>query len=401
MSMFDSDHDDPESLIADAAFLLPQLGPALARLRVSIREPRPGDPSTAFVSEHGDVVLTTDVPTEDRQFILLHECMHMVTHYFASAQGIADEDLPRWNRASDRWINACLKDILAGSTTNVPGDALLPKQEQWTWTIEQLFEAEARQRGDAERGRGGKGAGKLKAGQGCGMPKGTVKGDPGDEGNGDGQGGGTDVVDEMAARQIAAGIGSVLGRFADLIVTPPPRALRRDILREAVASASGHGRPRSTFARLGRRSNPTTPRPGKSRRQPKVVVVVDISGSMYPDLPEIVAEAEDLANIATVHLILHDTEVLYSGKVKKAELRKAIRQGGGTSFGPALAEAAKVATTGMMGAAVVHFTDGYCCDPWPAAVVPCSYVGMTADSRAEPPGNWRVRRLKGAKDRAP
>lgn len=374
---------DPEDLLSELAFRCPEIGPAISRVSIKWDDSVP----TACVHIDGRILINPELADIAVQ-VVAHEVMHLVGEHFV------DMPAPQWdpllsNIAGDIWLNGILQDMMP----------------QLEWPKNWLYPADAAQRDMTareiyERIKSSAKTAKVGLGSGCGIVG------PKDQGSGQGQGmpgldkaaGGTgsqNPVDQAAASAVMAGIGSVLPRVNNAITPPPPKTSIPEVLREAAKASAGHTKPRSTFARLGRRSTPMVPRRGRVKRGPAVVVVVDVSGSMYSDLENIRRECVGLAKRAKVHLILHDCKVLFSGQVGVDEMVKRINVAGGTAFDDAYAEAGRVLRKWNLQAAVVHFTDGEVGHwPQPPAPVP-AYAGVTTKAMA--PAPWKTRHIDGGR----
>lgn len=364
---------DTEDLLGELAFRCPELGPAISRVSVRWDDSVP----TACVDWHGHIRINPDLAAVAVQ-VLAHEVMHLVGEHFI------DMPAPQWdpmlaNIAGDIWLNGILQDLMP--RLDWPDNWLYPEDAaQRDMTARELYEHVKK---TAKRV-------KVGLGSGCGVegPKGDAEGQGSTQGP---QGKDANPIDRATAGAVMAGIGSVLPRVDSAITPPPPRCSIPDVLREAARSSAGFTKPRATFSRLGRRSTPMVPRRGRLKRGPAIVVIVDVSGSMYQDLPRIREECVGLANRAKVHLILHDCEVLFSGRVGKDKIAQKINVAGGTEFDKAYAEAAKVIKAWNGQGAIVHFTDGEVGRwPGPPAPVPC-YAGVTTGHTAPTP--WRTRHL--------
>lgn len=360
---------DPEDLLSELAFRCPELGPALARVRVTWDTSIP----TACVDGAGHVKINPALADIAIQ-ILAHEIMHLVGEHFVDMPPPAYDPLGA-NIAGDIWLNGILQELMP--QLEWPADWLYPNSDQRTMTAREIYASF-----------GGKAKGKPKLGAGCGVEGGNPT-------PADGQGveatDSANPVDRATAGAVMAGIGSCLPRVDNMITPPPPRTSIPEVLQEAAKAASGHTRPQATFTRLGRRSTPMVPRRGRRKWGPAIVVIVDISGSMSSYLDRIRRECIGLAKRAKVHLILHDAAVLFSGRVGMDDIVKRISPAGGTSFHAAFVEAGRVLRDWNLQGAVVHFTDGEV-DTWggPPAAVPC-YAAVVTSATAPVP--WRTRRL--------
>lgn len=388
-----------EALLAELAMRTPELAPALARIEMNVVTDgefasRVGRPGIAAIRRNGVGYITdkfADEDAEDVKMVLAHEALHLVVERVARIEDMAggawDGDYPRANIATDRWINQILVDVGICAKEQVEKfHGVLPQLGHEQNDVMDIWRAERAQKKS-------QGAGQAMAG--C---------NPGDlpgegEGDQDAQDGGQDPQDVRAhqeAHSILAGMASQSPALRKLIAPPPPKARWQDVMREAASCARGLGggvRPTTTRAKLGRRSQEEIPRPGIRTRKPQLVVVVDISGSMSGLLDEVLAESDAISSLAHVHLVLHDAKVLFSGQYKKG--RDKIAPAGGTTFAPAIYEAARVAEKWDGESVVVHLTDGCPCDEWPE--VPTAfrvgYVAIFGGYEVKGPGRWRTRHV--------
>lgn len=362
---------DLEDLLSELAFRCPELAPAVARVSARWDEKI----ETAGVNAYGDIRINPKMADVALQ-VLAHEVMHLVgVHYFDMPSPPYDH--PVANIAADMWINAILEDMIP--------QVDWPKN--WVYATGNNRQKSAREI-YAEIYKKVKVVKIPGVGQGCGLEDGDDDG----EARGQGKSPAGNPINQAVAAGIMAGIGSVLPRVNTILVPPPPQSSIPEVLREAASAGHGHRNKRSTFSRLGRRSTPEVPRRGKINRGPCLVVIVDVSGSMYGELEQIRKECAYLAGHARVHLILHDTEVLFTGRVGVDECTKRIEAGGGTEFSKAFHEADKVLKSWSGPGCVVHFTDGEVGDwPPPPAGTP-AYAAICGNSIVAP-APWRTRHL--------
>lgn len=384
--------DRVEYLLAEVAIQVPELAPALARISLEEMSPEQilqntgGATHVAYIHLNGrggiSSKLIDDNPSTAKM-VIGHEALHLVCERVARIEDLSgpqwDGDYRRANIAADRWINQILVDL--GITTPAAVNELggvLPGKGQEEWDLLELWRAE------------GKGRGKAQGGTMAGCAPSGSRQTPQDA-----QGGQEDIDRDQEAHSILAGLASMAPGLRRMVNPPPPSVRWQDVLHEAAAAARGAGmsnRPRVTRSKLGRRSSPEVPKPGQATRRPQLVVVVDISGSMSGLLDQVVGECEAIAKMAHTHLILHDSAVLFSGQYKKG--RDKITPCGGTDFGPAIAEAARVVKAWPGRSAVVHLTDGCPCGDWPDVPADFSsgYAGIFGGYTITAPGRWRTRR---------
>lgn len=389
-----------EGLLAELCMQVPDLAPALARLELDERphaELKAVDPSghgICTINLDGKGVIAQELlddSLEDAKMVIAHEGMHLITERAARIKDLAgpawDDDWNRANRAMDRWINQILIDL--GVCTReqvVKWNGCLPEAGREEWDLMDHWRAERPPPKNQ----------KPKPMAGC-APEGS--GDPED---GDGEEGdqSKETPEEAVQRQqeahsALAGMATHSAALRKMVTPPPPVVRWQDVLAEAAAAARGAGisqRPRVTRAKWGRRSTEDVPKPGKASKRPQLVVVVDVSGSMSGLLEEVVAETDQIGKHSHVHLVLHDSAVLFSGQYKKG--RDHIRPCGGTDFSPAIREAGRVVKEWPGRSVVVHLTDGMPCGEWPdvPADFSAGYAGIFGGYEIKGPGRWRTRR---------
>lgn len=388
-----------EALLAELAMQLPELAPALARLEFRVLDAAgvtsfAGIPTFAAMNFQGHGVILdkfVDGNPELVKMVLAHESLHLVCERVARVSDLAgpawDGDEMRANVALDRWINQILCDLGLATPERVNKiHGVLPKQGQEQADLMDIWRAEAKQQRKKVQGAmGGCAPQGRRPGEGEGNPSDGIQESPGEA-----------AQRHQEAHSILAGLASMSPTLAKIISPPPSKARWQDVIREAAACARGLGgglRPTTTRAKLGRRSSEAVPKPGIRTRRPQLVIVVDISGSMTGLLDKVVAESEALASMAHIHLVLHDAAVLFSGQYKKG--RDKIAPAGGTTFGPAVQEAARVAAAWDGESVVVHMTDGCPGDQWPD--VPsgfrAGYAAIFGGYDIKAPGRWRTRHI--------
>jgi predicted metal-dependent peptidase len=97
--------------------------------------------------------------------------------------------------------------------------------------------------------------------------------------------------------------------------------------------------------------------PGKRKKDTtKIAVAVDTSGSMWQDLPKVMAEVYEIAKHSEVWIIESDAEVKHC---YKADPKKLIdfSGGGGTKYQPAIDKAVEIGASGL-----IYLGDMDCCD---------------------------------------
>lgn len=386
--------DRIEGLIAELAIQVGEMAPALARLDLQelpseeIYRLTKGRSRLATISTQGRGVIASELLDDslsDAKMVIGHEAMHLVAERAARISDLAgpawDGDYTRSNMAADRWINQVLIDL--GICTKDQVDkwgGALPASGREEWDLMEHWRAEVSRKGSS-----GKGAKPM---AGCSPEEEDSEGESEESPE-------ESIQREQEAHSMLAGMASYSAAIRKMVAPPPPTVRWQDVLHEAAAAARGSGvsqRPRVTRAKWGRRSSEEIPKPGKASRKPQLVVIVDVSGSMSGLLDEVVAETDLIGRHSHVHLVLHDSAVLFSGQYKKG--RDQIRPCGGTDFAPAIAESATVVKNWPGRSVVVHLTDGIPCGDWPD--VPgdfaAGYSGIFGGYEIKGPGRWRSRR---------
>jgi predicted metal-dependent peptidase len=382
--------------------------PALSRLNIVEDRATP----TMSVQINGKVRVNPEWASKlgDQELagVLFHEIMHLMMNHAYRQEGrslmvqtASGSKVSLFNVTADMAINLVLREM----GVKLPEGAVYPPHGMEDKNAEQLYEVLSKEPEKAGIGRGaggkgqGNGEGPPQPTAGCGVEPGEDGGKGGDKGEGEqeGQGaGGEEATDwerewekvAVQARNIAAGTaaGNSLMKLFE-----KRQAMRwKQLLKSTVARAiAQHGRDEQSMLKRNRRSPARMIYPGWMSRKVSVGVIVDSSGSVSDEqLTQIVDEIVEIAKVgeARLYLVVHDHIVQFSGWVDgtaRERVAKNMRGRGGTAFTPAYEEMARVHRKFD---AVVHLTDGYPCETWPAP--PRNgrrfIVGLVADC----PGGW-------------
>lgn len=382
--------------------------PALSRLTITETTTCP----TMSVQMNGKVKVNPEfaarLPDQELAGVLFHEIMHLMMSHAFRVEGrtimcsTPMGSISLFNICADMAINLVLRDM----GVKLPDGAVYPPPGMEDLNAEQLYEALAKEpekagmgraqaRGGAGRGKqkqpGGGGGDEGEQGQGpqpcggCGVEPGDGEGegggggegDGGKDGQGQGQGEGPTTPEDwerewekvaVQARNIAAGTtaGNALARLFER-----RQAMRwKQLLKSTVARAvAQHGRDEQSMTRRNRRSPARIIYPGWMSRKVSVACIVDTSGSVSDEqLTQILSEVMDIAKVgeARIYLVTHDAQVQFSGWVdgtKRDQVARSFVGRGGTTFSVAYDELERVRRRFD---AVIHLTDGYPCEPWPA-----------------------------------
>lgn len=362
------------------------LAPALAALTpiVTTRVP------TAAVDRRGRLFLNPgwaqDLSDGEVNFVILHECLHMVLRHW-ERRGARDHAL--FNVAADLVINEAIAGLGVPGVT-MPADGL-DRVRVAPWipaghTTEEVYDL-LRDRGERLVGDA------THVGAGCGVD---------DAGDADVDDTGLSPGEWKNIAQTVAQLARHGGRsggpaLAALLTIPPARVAWRALLRELAASATSRaGRDVTTWARRSRRSPRRVVLPGRRTNDVRLAVIIDSSGSMSDaELAACVAETHAAVVAAGVraYLVVHDHEVRVRAWItphtKTADIGARVIGRGGTIFTPAYGA---VAALPEKFAAVVHFTDGFPCDPWPPRPHNCARAvcALTTQDRTVAPAGWRI-----------
>lgn len=365
------------------------LAPALAALQiVDVDLPQI---QTAAVDVRGRMFINADWCSKQTEaqarFTILHECLHLILRHHERVGG---RDPERWNIAGDLVINDAIPGLHGLDATPPAGVAdrktMFPEIPA-NLSVEEVYEL---LRGNAKAkptpGLVGAGCGVLDA-QGDGAAKGAEGLNPGEW---------RGIAQAVANAARAAGSGS--NALAPLLQIPPSRVPWQALLRELAATAiSRAGRDVVSWSRKSRRSPRQVFLPGTRTNDVRLAIIIDSSGSMSDgELAACVAETRAAIDAAGVraYLVVHDhvvhTKTWIAPGSGATEIAKQVIGRGGTLFGDAYEAVAAERTTF---AAVIHFTDGYPGDAWPARPLNCqrAVCALTPDGReAMVPTGWRV-----------
>jgi len=348
-------------------------------------------------------------PRSELGGVVAHELLHLALLHGDRELG---RDHDRWNEATDMAINQSLR----ASGIALPSRALYPPSDyRGPNTAEDLYEwlqsslpppsggpgAPGEGEGDGKPGDGPGGPKSIKdATQGCGVlrpgegpcPQGNAPGTPQDS-----QGPEVDWPQvAREAREAERSIGSGSG-ICDLLSPSPARINWRSILRHGFQRASEcRGRDSYTYARRSRRSPRVGPQfPGWVGHDPRVAIVIDVSGSMDREwISEIIGECVKLCGEyrSKAYLVTHTDRVTWSGWVKHGSCVGALAEACAFSGGTDAHGAYRAVGDAGKFDALIHFTD---CEigSWPenpARKLVIAAYGTSADCAELPPGAERI-----------
>lgn len=384
------------------------LAPALAALSILESPKLNAIIPTAAIDNRGRLYVNTEWASklDDGQsnFVILHECLHLVLRHW-ERRGSRDPYL--FNVAADLVINDAIPKL--GSLGATRPEKGLFRDVHTPWIAENLSAEEVYERLRANPDKQPKGD-KGQVGAGCGVEIVAVDadGDPVDQ---NGNKIGDDKLAEMGlspgewkniaqtVAQLAKQAGTSGGEaLAPLLNIPPSRVQWKALLRDlAAAAVSRAGRDVVSWAKRSRRAPRQIILPGTRTNDVRLAIIIDSSGSMSDsDLAACVAETHAAVNAAGIsaYLVVHDHEVRTKAWITPGsgvtDVSKKVVGRGGTLFGGAYAA---VAECREKFAAVVHFTDGYPGDAWPAKPANCgrAVCALTPDGlQAGIPDGWRV-----------
>ncbi len=310
----------------------------------------------------------------ERIFVLAHEICHLLLMH-ADRRGGRQVDL--WNFANDYAING---GLVAAGVGDRPDVGLFPPTEWEDLSSEQIYDELLR--------KGVQAPPTPSATNGCGLlgAQGNSKALPGE------------VTLEEArqhnpkwqqVRAQAKHIGTMSGNevLEKLFDIPPARVNWRNVVRRGAALAqAAQGYDAVSFAKRGRRSAAVGPQfPGWIGSQARVALCVDSSGSMYNDVPQVLAEAAALSRESeiAVFCVVHDDGVVWEGWFRPNErperMQKAIARGFG---GTCAEEAYRLVERQGRFDVFVHLTDCYL--EWPAPPKNCRKIIIGRINSSEP-----------------
>lgn len=333
--------------------------------------------------------------------VLVHELMHLALDHAGRARSIglvtpegkaADaEGCKIWNIAGDWCINERLRkdgiDLPKGAIyppRAYPDDRARTTEAFYYWIREQQSQQQPQggsggqsgdqgdqddQKSDPSSSAGG--PGDPQVGAGCGPRPTDHQGEPM---RGDASAPGlTPSEIRQLAREIRAsahqlGIGTGSSACLEALEPSEARLPWERLLRSGFDSANAKkGLDRPTYAKRSRRSPVGAVLPGWISTDPKIAIMIDVSGSMNRRwVARIVAEVEKLSGLyqAPAYLVTHTSDVCWEGWIgagKRADVASAVAFSGGTKARPAY-EA--IERAGKFDVAI-HFTDCEIEHEWP------------------------------------
>lgn len=321
--------------------------------------------------------------------VMAHEMLHLVLQHHT--RGLL-YDKWMWNVATDMCINQALRD----DKIKLPNDCFYPPneyiQQGGELYAEMLFEW--LKKNDSWLPKNKNGEGQASPGAGCAVLDPDGSGDKPGEGQ-DADGNASPDWRQVAidARAMAQSAGRGSSSIAHLLSPRQPKINWKKVLKAGIDLAfSKPGRDFQTFSRRHRRSPAEGVQfPGWRGVEPRVAVVIDVSGSMSRDwVDKIVAECKRLTDVyptMKMYLVSHTSEVVWEGWVDRGTSGKfsdAVQFSGGTDPQPAYDAVAKAGKFDTL----VHFTDCEFFAGWPAN--PCKSMVVGAFCRqihTQPPPN--------------
>lgn len=375
------------------------------------------------------------------QGVMAHEILHPTLDHFDRAVNLGmvspqgkivkgrETDLQLWGFAIDMAINNALRE----DKITLPECALYPPEDYtgpmvaeaiWEFLRQKVKEQQAQKKQEGEEGEEeegqGQGQGEARATQGCQVyapsdSSGDGKAQGAEAGKGenpaDGQGeDGQDDTDWVQVGREAREQARMIGNGSRAIVRlwePTQARIRWErVLRHGFSIANakrGPGAP--TYNKISRRMIRGVIRPGWILSDPKIAIVVDVSGSMAREwVDRIVAETLSMLRTfpgSRAYLVTHTDEITWQGWLKlggdKSKITESVQFTGGTDARPAYSA---ISEMNQRFDALIHFTD---CDihrPWPkvpAKKLIVGAFGMGAEQPycTPPPGSELIACVEG------
>ena len=320
---------------------------------------------------------------------MAHEMLHPTMGHH-ERKGARDHET--WNIACDMAINEALRR----DGIKLPKGAFYPPQDYTgPLSAEELCvfiqrnpqsnpkngqgQGQGQGQGNGQGSGNGSGQGRPMPGQGCGMEAAPASAGASGQGQGQGQAPGQGPGPNwkqiaIQARTMAQGIGRGTCGVAELLAPLPARVDWRSVIGFGFQMAHARpGRDYQTFSARHRRTPIAGPMfPGWRASDPKVALIIDVSGSMDRKwIARIIGESVKIAKLipgARLFLATHTDECTWQGWIAgpgasdpTEALARATAFSGGTHATPAY-EAVRAAGTFDT---VIHFTDCEIETPWP------------------------------------
>lgn len=298
--------------------------------------------STAYITRRGRIVVGTrfaaQLKVQQAVFLLAHEAMHYAMLHLLRRK---HRKPGKWNVACDAVINDLLETAKVGEF--IDGGVQMPGSKDKT--SEKVY--------DELPDQGGKGKGKGKKGQSSGQPDGTYQPGEGwddlmdEDGEGQLDDATTQEIEESIRQELAqaAAVAKQQGtmpagmeRFVEDIINPktPWYILLERFMTSYVKADYSYRRPNRRFLSRGL----YLPSADKLPQMGTVVVVVDTSGSIGPELPHFLGHINSImaqCRPESIWVIHCDAEVHEAKEYRLEDLPIRIdkfKGGGGTSFKP-------------------------------------------------------------------
>lgn len=338
-----------------------------------VERPDGGGMGTMAVSGAGRIFINPDfvdkLSMNELMGVMCHEILHLVLQHHTRSGG---RDRMRWNVATDMCINTALsKDQIS-----LPSNALmLPSEYTGDVFAEAVYEWLGKNPQHMPQKKNGDGSGSNDP-NGLGTP--TAGCSPIDDPDGEDN----NVVDTdgnqidwkqvaMDAIATAKSVGRGTSSVAALLGPRQPKISWKKVIRHGFQTAcSRPSREYQTFSRRNRRSPEVGAQfPGWAGYEPKIAMVIDVSGSMDRNwISQIVAECHSLMKSfpgTSVYLVTHTSEVVWEGWVQPGmtgKFAEAVNFSGGTDPEPAYEALRKINTKWDC---VIHMTDCEFGAKWP------------------------------------
>lgn len=324
-----------------------------------------GGGGTMGISVSGSIVLDPDfvdgLEKEELAGVLAHEMLHLVLLHHGRR---GSRDPWMWNIATDMCINKALQD----DGIRLPKGAVLPPYEyRGDLYAEAVYEwLQKNQKSCPEQPKDGK----VMPGAGC-----SVLDDPNQAKQP------TDWKKvAIEARTLAQAAGRGTSAVAALLAPRQQKINWKRVVRRGFELVCAKvGRDWQTFSKRHRRSPVHGAQlPGWQGFDPRIAVVIDVSGSMNREwVNEIVSEVKGLIKQfpgVNVYLVTHTSEVTWQGWVTQntqTKLTEAVSFSGGTDPAPAYEAVKKVGKFDTL----IHFTDCEFGAEWPPVPAKSLVVG--------------------------
>ena len=343
---------------------------------------------TAAVDDKGNLLVCATfwqgLAGPNRKGLILHELLHLALEHHKRRE----QREPRlFNDSTDGVINTIVKDGYRLPPI-IPGWVLPPAEYKGALVSEELYAWYKANPDQQPRGTG-------EAGKGCGVLEGELtEGESGEAG----EPREPSQVNAEGLKAIYRGQGGNVAKVFERLDSTPATCPRwKTIMRRALSAlaATTEGSDHATYSRVKRKFGLIHPTYKGST--PSIAVLIDVSGSMSPEVRDSVVKqtvklANEFSNLKIL-IISHTDQVQYVGRARagsmKAIAEQACAYSGGTEFRPAYERAAKE----LPGCSyVIHFTDMQGESKWPdvpprAKLIICDYSQGDSSWGTKPPAS--------------